>query len=99
MTDKAKGFFDGGYGEFVEELYPIKQPVDAFEEELGRKLTDDENPYVLLRNYRGMAGRAKIMVEEGAAAIDALKAALPNVNFDNFKTIRMILESVGALQD
>ncbi|MBR0061625.1 MAG: hypothetical protein IJP68_09120, partial [Selenomonadaceae bacterium] len=88
-----------GYGQFVEELYPIKQLVDAFEEELHRKLTDDENPYGLLRNYRGMAGRAKIMVEEGAAAIKALKAALPNVNFDNFKTIRMILESVGALDD
>ena len=99
LTDKAKGFFNSGYGQLVEELYPIKQLVDAFEEELGRKLTDDENPYVLLRNYRGMAGRAKIMVEEGAAAIKALKAALPNVNFDNFKTIRMILESVGALAD
>ena len=99
LTEKAKGFFDDKYSDFVEELYPVKQLVDAFEEELHRKLTDEENPYVLLRNYRGMAGRAKIMVEEGAAAIDALKASLPDVNFDNFKTIRMILESVSALED
>ncbi|MBR4384422.1 MAG: hypothetical protein IKP64_12805, partial [Selenomonadaceae bacterium] len=99
LTDKAKGYLFDGYEQFVEELYPIKQLVDAFEEELGRKLTDDENPYVLLRNYRGMAGRAKIMVEEGAAAIEALKLAFPNINFDNFKTIRMILESCDALND
>ncbi|MBR2520538.1 MAG: hypothetical protein IKE46_12265, partial [Selenomonadaceae bacterium] len=50
LTDKATGFFYNRYSEFVEELYPIKQLVESFEEELHRKLTDDENPYVLLRN-------------------------------------------------
>lgn len=39
------------------------------------------------------------MIEEGAKAIDALRAASPNINFDEFKTIRMILDSVDALDN
>lgn len=36
---------------------------------------------------------------KGAAAIEALKLAFPNINFDKFKTIRMILESCDALNN
>lgn len=79
LSTSARDFFDGAYNQFVEELYPVKQLVDEFEQDRGKKLSADENPYTILRNSRGIAGRAKIMVEGGAEAIDAIKASLPNI--------------------
>ena len=86
--------------EFVEELAPVEDLVKSYEEETGKKLKDSENPLVGLRLYRGAAGIAKIMIEEKTDnVLKALRQLMPNMRWNNFKTLADILESIGATND
>ncbi len=88
-----------GYQQFFEELEPVNDLVKQWEKITGKKLADAVNPYSLLRNYRGIAGRAKLLIEGDESAINALKQIFPNMKWDGFKTIKMILSDIGALEN
>ena len=96
---RAENFWKGFKTQFVESLTPVQSAVDAFEKRTGMKLDDVINPMTAFRLLRGMDGRAFRMIEGGEKSVKALQAALPNLNLDNWKTIRMILEPIGAFED
>lgn len=87
------------YSQFFEDIAPIKNLVDEIEKETGKKLLNAENPYIAFRNYKGMAGRAKMILEGNATTTKILQETYPNVNFNGFKTLQTILEEVGATAD
>ena len=94
-----KEAYQNGYNQFIEELSPVDELVKAVEQKQGQKVTDEFNPYVALRNYRGMAGNAKEMIEGDAKAVAALQQYYPDVKFRDFKTLEMILEEIGAIDN
>lgn len=88
------------YDQFVEELGPIKRMVDAIEKQKQTHLSLAMNPYVGFRLFRGHYGKAMTMIEgKSKKAVEALQRIYPNVNFDGFETIYMILDSINALDD
>lgn len=88
------------YDQWVEELGPIKRMVDAIEKQKKARLPLALNPYVGFRLFRGHYGKAMTMVEgTSKKAVEALQRIYPNVNFDGFETIHMILDSINALND
>ncbi|MBQ6975307.1 MAG: hypothetical protein IJQ16_01970, partial [Selenomonadaceae bacterium] len=99
LKERAKNLKQEGYQQFFEELSPVQDLVTEWEKLVGRKLPDAVNPYSLLRNYRGIAGRAKLFIEGGESTITAIKQMFPNINWDGFKTMKMILSDIGALDD
>ncbi|MSU08916.1 transglycosylase SLT domain-containing protein [Veillonellaceae bacterium WCA-693-APC-5D-A] len=88
------------YDQWVEELGPIKRMVEAIEKQKKARLPLALNPYVGFRLFRGHYGKAMTMVEgTSKKAVEALQRIYPNVNFDGFETIHMILDSINALND
>ncbi len=87
------------YDQFVEDIAPVKRLVDEIEKESGKKIPESLNPYVALRNYKGMAGRARMMLEGNEKAVKVLQETYKNIDFSNFKTLQMILDEVGASKD
>ena len=63
VGERLKTAKDEGYQQFFEELEPVNDLVKEWEKITGEKLADAVNPYILLRNYRGIAGRAKLLIE------------------------------------
>lgn len=97
FSQKVKDFKKEFYDNWIEELGPIARMVDAIEKEKGIKLPDSVNPYVWFRLYRGRYGKAMTMIEgDKQDAVDALQRIYPYVDFRGFKTIQMILDSIGA---
>ena len=62
VREKIKSAKAEGYQQFFEELDPVNNLVKDWEKITGEKLADAVNPYVLFRNYRGIAGRAKLLI-------------------------------------
>lgn len=88
------------YDEMIEELGPVKRMVKRVQEKSGQELAASVNPYIALRLFRGNAGRAMTMIEgQSEAAVKALQANYPGVNFNGFKTLHMILDECGALHN
>ncbi|WP_318606704.1 LPD38 domain-containing protein [Mitsuokella jalaludinii] len=88
------------YDEMIEELGPVKRMVKRVQEKSGQELAASVNPYIALRLSRGNAGRAMTMIEgQSEAAVKALQANYPGVNFNGFKTLHMILDECGALHN
>lgn len=97
--EKFKAARAEGYAQLFEDIAPIKNLVDEIEKETGKKLLHSENPYIAFRNYKGMAGRAKMMLEGNETTIEILQETYPHVNFKGFKTLNTILQKVGADKD
>ena len=88
------------YDQWVEELGPIKRMVEAIEKQKKARLPLALNPYVGFRLFRGHYGKAMTMVEgTSKKAVEALQRIYPNVNFEGFETIHMILDGINALND
>lgn len=96
---RAQNFWKSFKTQFVESLTPVQSAVDAFEKRTGMKLDDVINPMSAFRLLRGVGGRAQRMIVGGEKTRKALQAALPNLNLDNWKPIRMILEPIGAFEN
>ena len=87
------------YDQLIEELGPVKRLVKQIEKKTG-KLQNALNPYVAFRLFRGHHGRAMTMLEgSGANMKEVLARHYPNLNWDGFKTLHEILDSVGGLHD
>ena len=82
LGERYKSAKKEGYQQFFEEYEPVKYLVKQWEKITGEKLSDAVNPYSLLRNHRGIAGRAKLLIEGDESAINALKQMFPNMNWD-----------------
>ena len=63
LGEKFKAARAEGYAQFFEDIAPVKNLVDEIEKESGKKILDAKNPYIAFRNYKGMAGRAKMLIE------------------------------------
>lgn len=88
------------YDEMIEELGPVKRMVKRVQEKSGQELAASVNPYIALRLFRGNAGRAMTMIEgQSEVAVKALQTNYPGVNFNDFKTLHMILDECGALHN
>ena len=87
------------YSQFFEDIAPVKNLVDEIENETGEKVLNVDNPYIAFRNYKGMAGRAKMMLEGNATTVKILQETYPGVDFSGFKTLKTILDEVGASTD
>ena len=99
IAQRIKKLWNQAPEQLTEELNPVFELVKQWEKITGTKLDNVVNPYSLFRNSRGIAGRAMIMIEQGAEAVPALKQIFPNIKWDNFKTVKTILDYIGALKD
>jgi hypothetical protein len=81
--------------QFIEELGPIKRIVEAIEKKHGN-MRAATNPYKAFRLFRGHYGRAMTMIEGSSKALEGLRHHFPNINWEGFKTIQMILDSIGG---
>ncbi|MFA5149248.1 MAG: hypothetical protein WC491_09020, partial [Candidatus Omnitrophota bacterium] len=52
--------------DIIDDLWDVKRAVALGEKELGRKLTMEENAYVLARMTRGTASKANVFLEKGS---------------------------------
>ena len=90
---------DYAYDQIVEELGPVKRLVKQIEGKIGKQ-ENALNPYVAFRLFRGHHGRAMTMLEGSGADMKAVLARhYPNLNWDGFKTLHEILDSIGGLHD
>jgi|GEM_PF-2827084 len=87
------------YAHWVESLEPVNELVKNVEEITKTKIKDALNPFVAFRLYRGSSAKAMTLIEGNENAVGALKTLYPSVDFDGFKTINMILEKVGAVNN
>lgn len=101
---KLKDRMNRLYEEFVEELAPVDRLVKAINAKrnaAGKKdLGELADPYVAFRLLRGSYGNTITMIEGiGDDAVKALREKFPNLKWENFKTMRDILESIGGYQN
>ena len=96
LGEKFKTTRAEGYAQFFEDIAPVKNLIDEITQETGKKFLDSENPYVAFRNYKGMAGRAKMLIEGNELTVKTLQETYPRINFNGFKTLAKILQEVGA---
>ena len=100
VKDWFKDFTEKLYTDCVEELYPVDKLIKQIEAKTGEKFHEINNPYIQYRMYRGWYGLAETLVEgNGKGDMEALQQLYPNVSFEGFKSLKTILQQVGAVKD
>jgi hypothetical protein len=79
--------------QFVDKLSPVNDLVKTVEDQIGRKLSTEDNPYELMRLYQGMPDKVQTRVQ-GLA--DVLKQA-PDIN--SVKAIGMARQIIDRAAD
>lgn len=88
------------YDEWIEELGSLGRLEESIEKKTGKKIRGRDSALRAFRLLRGATGKFMTMIEgKDAQAVEAIKRLFPNVDFEGFKTIRMILDDAGVRQD
>lgn len=99
LKDKVNEVWKNIYRQFFESNAALNDLVRDIEKSTGEKVSLASNPYIQSRLYRGRYGKAITMIEGNQEAITALERIYPLIDFKNFKTLRMILDEVGATKN
>lgn len=113
VSDRKKTFlqrlgFKGGLKEeFVDDLAPLEKMVDdaikVSKPEVAKLIRQMIDPYKTARLLRGKGGIADVMLYGEAKDIGKIRAALqeqyPNVKFERFTTLEMIIDEAGGVKN